>query len=181
MPRLADPRKLTAWRQRFERFSKSGLAVVPFCEREGVSPASFYYWRKKLRFNRWTRSAAERHSGPRGRPTDRRLRLRSGPAEGRGRFQQVAVIPGTSPVPATALATSLPGGMVCIRLPFGTRIEVSAEGVGALRAVIAEVVRADRGLEGLTAAFGGQMMRPDCAWEAAGRADCDRGVGAASC
>mgnify|MGYP001606533524 CR=1 FL=1 len=43
---------------------------------------------------------------------------------------------------------------VCIQLPCGTRIEIDAGELDALRAVVAEVVRADR------------------AWEAAGRADC---------
>ena len=37
-----------AWRARLERFAQSGLAVVRFCAREGVSVASFYYWRKRL-------------------------------------------------------------------------------------------------------------------------------------
>lgn len=36
------------WRERLRRFSKSGLSVARFCEREKVSPASFYQWRRKL-------------------------------------------------------------------------------------------------------------------------------------
>ena len=169
MPRPSDLRKLAVWRERFERFSSSGLAAGPFCAREGVSTASFYTWRKKLSLNGRSRSATE------GRP-----RLRTGPAERRGRFQQVALIPGTSPVPATAPATCLPAGMVCIQLPCGTRIEVSAEDLDVLRAVIAEVVRADGGLEGVMPTFGRQMMRAPCGWTI-GRADCGRGVGTASC
>lgn len=171
MPRPSDPRKLAVWWERFERFSKAGLAVGPFCTREGVSTASFYHWRKKLRLNGWAQSATERHSGPRSGPTDRDTRLRTGGAEGRGWFQQVAVIPGTSPVPPTAAATRLPAGMVGIQLPCGTRIELSAEDGGALRAVIAEVVRTDRGLDAVMPVFGGQVVR----------AGYGRGVGTASC
>ena len=49
MSRPSDPRKLAVWRERLKRFSSSGLAVGPFCSREGVSTASFYNWRKELR------------------------------------------------------------------------------------------------------------------------------------
>ena len=48
MPRSTDTRKLALWRERFSRFSRGELAVGPFCAREGVSVASFYYWREKV-------------------------------------------------------------------------------------------------------------------------------------
>ena len=48
MSRSTDTRKLALWRERFERFSLGGLGVEPFCARERVSVASFYYWRKKV-------------------------------------------------------------------------------------------------------------------------------------
>jgi len=48
MSRSTDPRKLALWRERFERFSLGELAVGPFCARERVSVASFYYWREKV-------------------------------------------------------------------------------------------------------------------------------------
>jgi hypothetical protein len=148
MPRLADPRKLAAWRERFERFSKSGLAVGPFCEREGVSVASFYHWRKKLKPARQYRRGTDGH--PR----------RS--AGHRGTFRQVAMVPaGPGSVPA------MPA--ICIQLPCGTRIEVGAEDLDALRTVVAEVVRADCGLEGVMPVLGRPMMRAG------------RGVDAASC
>ena len=37
------------WRQRTERQGTSGLSIVAFCRREGVSPAAFHAWRRKLR------------------------------------------------------------------------------------------------------------------------------------
>ena len=129
MSRPSDPKKLAMWRERFERFSRSGLAVARFCAREGVSTASFYNWRKRLGHKGRRRSATERHP-----------RLRADLAAGRGRFQQVAVVPGTSRMLPAASA-------ICIQLPCGTRIEVGAEDLDAVRTVVAEVVRADRGRE----------------------------------
>lgn len=126
MPRLADPRKLAAWRQRFERFSKSGLAVVPFCEREGVSTASFYHWRKKLK-------PARQHR----RRTDGHPRRSAGLAGHGGIFRQVATVPaGSGFVPA------MPA--ICIQLPCGTRIELGGGDLDVLRTVIGEVARAGR-------------------------------------
>ena len=46
MARPSDPKKLAVGRERFERFSSSGLAVARFCARERFSVASFYNWRK---------------------------------------------------------------------------------------------------------------------------------------
>jgi len=148
MPRLADPRK-----QRFERFSKSGLAVVRFCEREGVSVASFYHWRKKLKSARQHRRGADGH--PR----------RSADLAGHGGiFRQVAVVPaGPGFVPA------MPA--ICIEFPCGTRIELGGGDLDVLRTVIGEVVRADCGPEGVMPVLGRSMMRADRA----------RGVGVASC
>jgi len=102
------------WRVRFDRFARLGLSVVEFCSREGVSVASFYYWRKKLE--------AE---GQRGRSEAPRRRRSGAPA-----FQPVTVVA----APA-----------VSIHLPGGARIEVRAEELDAVRAVIAEVARVDAG------------------------------------
>ena len=37
-----------AWRLRMARRARSSVSVAAFCKREGVSPASFYYWRRRL-------------------------------------------------------------------------------------------------------------------------------------
>lgn len=118
MSRSSDPKKLAMWRERFERFSSSGIPVGQFCSRERVSVASFYHWRKKL--------------GPKGR----RRRMTGG----HGVFQQVTVAPA-----ASGLVPAAPA--ICIQLPCGTRIEVGAGDLDAVRTVVAELARADRGYE----------------------------------
>ena len=47
--RRPDPAAHHLWQQRLERFRKSGLTVLAFCDRERISPASFYVWRRRLR------------------------------------------------------------------------------------------------------------------------------------
>ncbi len=116
MGRRPDAGKYAAWRKRLKRFSRSGLTVARFCGGERVSMASFYLWRKKLGHK------------------DRRRRV----TNGRGAFQRVAVVP-------AALRVVPRSAAICIQLPCGTRIEVGAEDLDAVRAVVAEVARAGRG------------------------------------
>lgn len=127
MSRPSDPKKLAVWRERFERLSRSGLTVARFCARERVSVALFYHWRKKLG------QAALR----------RRVPAR------RGIFRQVTVVPVPPLVVPTApgVAPSPAVSSVSIQLPCGTRIEVHAEHLDAVRAVVGELARAGRGLE----------------------------------
>jgi hypothetical protein len=47
--RRPDPATHHHWQQRLDRFRTSGLTVAHFCEREGISSASFYAWRRRLR------------------------------------------------------------------------------------------------------------------------------------
>ena len=49
MGRQTDPRKAAAWERRLDRFGESGLTVARFCDREGVSIATYHYWQRKLR------------------------------------------------------------------------------------------------------------------------------------
>jgi len=121
MSRSSDSRKLTVWRGRVERFSSSGVPVGRFCARERVSVASFYYWRKKLRPGSVARAMGRRRQAP-----------DQSASEHAGLFRPVTVVPATS--------------AVRIHLPGGTRIEVGAEHAEVVRAVVAEVVRLDRGV-----------------------------------
>jgi len=134
MSRSSDPTKPAVWRERLERFSSCGLGVAPFCAREGVSVASFYHWRKKLG-----------HKG--GRMTDGHPRGRTGSARGRGVFQPVAVVPAARGLVPVASGLVPAARAVSIQMPCGTRIEVDAGDLDALRTVVAEVARADRGHE----------------------------------
>lgn len=38
-----------AWADRIDRFEQAGQTIAQFCAAEGVSPACFYRWRRKLR------------------------------------------------------------------------------------------------------------------------------------
>ena len=44
-----DPALQHLWRQRLQRFERSGLSAVAFCAKEGVSAPPFYAWRRRLR------------------------------------------------------------------------------------------------------------------------------------
>jgi transposase len=46
--RRPDPATRHLWQQRLDRFRTSGLTVADFCERERISTASFYAWRRRL-------------------------------------------------------------------------------------------------------------------------------------
>lgn len=48
MGRGSDSPKGQEWQRRLARFGRTRLSVVEFCRDEGVSPASFYQWRRKL-------------------------------------------------------------------------------------------------------------------------------------
>ncbi|QEH35385.1 hypothetical protein OJF2_39370 [Aquisphaera giovannonii] len=48
MARPRDPQLERTWSRRLERHGVSGLSIAEFCEREGLAPASFYYWRRRL-------------------------------------------------------------------------------------------------------------------------------------
>ena len=49
MTRKVNQVLLARWRQRLARQPASGLSIVAFCRREGVSDASFHAWKRKLR------------------------------------------------------------------------------------------------------------------------------------
>ena len=47
MPKRPDPDKARLWQQRFRRFHQAGLSVSDFCSQEGVSVATFYFWKRR--------------------------------------------------------------------------------------------------------------------------------------
>jgi hypothetical protein len=48
MARPKDPHLERIWRQRLLRQTSSGLSIPAFCAREGVSSASFHFWKRRL-------------------------------------------------------------------------------------------------------------------------------------
>jgi len=74
MARPKDPNLERAWRQRLQRHSTSGKTISAFCEREGVSCASFQAWKRRL-----TARSLRTHPEP---PLFVPLHLDTHPAEG---------------------------------------------------------------------------------------------------
>ena len=48
MSRSPDPARRELWQERMDRYHRGQLSVTDFCQRERISTASFYQWRKKL-------------------------------------------------------------------------------------------------------------------------------------
>lgn len=138
MSRWTDSRKLALWRNRFKRFSRGELAVGPFCAREQVSVASFYYWREKV----GEVGCASDDRGRKAREADRVRQDRS-QADQRSVFQPVTVVPAGS----TALTTEA-AAAVRIELPCGTRIEVGTGDLEVVRTVVNVVARSSDGRHG---------------------------------
>jgi len=82
MARSVSGRKTLEWQRRLRRFHKSRQSVVAFCRQEGVSPPSFYVWRKRLQEACPERSAVKPPAG----------------------FRSVRI------VPAAGVSVQLPGG-----------------------------------------------------------------------
>ena len=117
----SDSPKAVAWRRRVRRFGRSGMTVVRFCEEEGVSTASFYRWRNRLAEQELpTRNADARRSATTG-------------VEQTSVFQPVRVTRAETPI--------------SIQLPGGVRVEVPAENLDAVRAVLGELLRQDATLD----------------------------------
>ena len=114
MAQSSDSTKAAAWRRRVRRFGLAGTTVNRFCEKEGVSAASFYRWRKKL--------AVQKQTTRCGKPTTR-------DGNHTPAFQTVRVTP-------TDAAVS-------IQLPGGAKIDVPTANLDAVRVVLGELLQHD--------------------------------------
>ena len=84
MARSLSDRKAQEWQQRFVRFENSRQSTIEaFCRQEGISPQSFYLWRKRL-----ARSPAAQPTASPAREAFRPVRL----------------------LPAAGVSVQLPGG-----------------------------------------------------------------------
>jgi transposase-like protein len=110
------------WQERLRRYARSGVAVAEFCDREGISAPSFYQWRRRLA-EASARSRQKRSPPAHGGETD--------PV-----FRQVTL--------------SGSGGVVAVELPSGVRLELPAENLPLVRAVVSELLQAEQ-----TATLGG--------------------------
>lgn len=108
--------KMTAWRGRIRRFEKSAMTVPQFCEAEGVSRSAFYIWRKKVQEQ--SRSDLDEH---------RAESWSRDPQPVSARFASVVISAAHPPV--------------AVRLPGDVCIEVPADNLAALQAVVAEVMQ----------------------------------------
>src|SRR4051794_39769298 len=97
--RRPDPALEDLWRQRLQRFERSGLSALAFCADEGVSTATFYAWRLRLR-----------------QPPDLRPAGPDGAADGDARLVPVRLL-SVAPVEVV-----LPGGLV-LRLAPGCDLD----------------------------------------------------------
>lgn len=92
-----------AWRERLKRYEGCGLTVEAFCRREGVSPSSFYRWKRRLG-----------NSGA------------SSPAQNNARDEAPLFVPVEISPPASAeVRIVLPGGAV-VHVPEGSAKDVLA-------------------------------------------------------
>ena len=106
--------KSAVWRERLRRYARSGLTVAEFCRREGVSVPSFYQWRRRLAD---ASPVAGSTRSPRGPGSD-----------ATAAFQQV-LLGGA--------------GVVAIELPSGIRVELPADRLPLVRAVVADLLGAE--------------------------------------
>jgi hypothetical protein len=51
MARTPNPQLHALWRERLRRQADSGLTIVRFCAREGLSTATFHSWKRRLRLS----------------------------------------------------------------------------------------------------------------------------------
>ena len=121
------------WRQRVERQRESGLSIATFCRREGVSPASFHAWKRKLRTSvpaRRSRKAAamQRPQTQRGTVTERPGRppspMRSATATRSANFLQLPVLGARS------------SAWIELTLVDGTIVRVPQQNLAALHTVL---------------------------------------------
>ena len=107
MTKMSRAARTRLWLDRLNRQVTSGLTVAQFCQRENISPPSFYQWRRRL---------TPRVESPANQRTHKRpQRPKRKPVDG---FAELIVQPATSMAQAT-----LPGGIV---VSLGSQPDIAA-------------------------------------------------------
>lgn len=104
MGRAADEGVTLAWERRIEKQRRSRLPIAEFCSQEGVSAASFYAWRRRLR------------------------------GAGSAEPQSPLFVPVELPMPGMAaggVRIELPGGAI-LSLPAGASVELVTAAIRAI-------------------------------------------------
>ena len=110
------------WRQRIERQRQSGLTVAEFSQQEGVSPKTFYAWKRKLRGSSRSRSKRTARQQPTRTPGPSAGPRSKAPSD--ATFVQLPLVrPQTSPWNALGLVE-------------GTIIRVPQQNMAALQTVL---------------------------------------------
>jgi transposase-like protein len=122
------------WRQRMRRQLASGLSIAEFCRTEGVSPHSFYVWKRKL-----GETASARHSSRGGERTRRFWKRRGVVQPRRGQGQASACLGGVAhpaeflQLPVTAVR---PSPWIELALADGTVVRLPQQNLAALVSVL---------------------------------------------
>lgn len=169
MARRRDGRKRWQWQRRMERFERTGQSVAEFCRGEGVCPASFYQWRRRLSETSgpsvgevpaatsgrlaaavpaaagllaWRQSGKEGQRGNGRRGNDRREKgVRRG-------MRTARPTPNSTRASGDSSGGFLPvrlvgSASVAVELPGGARMEIPTSDTAALQVAIEALVQAD--------------------------------------
>lgn len=122
MAQKVNPELRGTWRNRIEAQGQSGLTVAEFCEREGVSSATFYGWKRKLRTGR----SRQTRKAPAGEKRGARpyRQVKSSATRSNGPFVQL-------PLPVAAASP-----WIEVVLAEGTVVRLPQQNLAALQTVL---------------------------------------------
>lgn len=134
MARKLNPVLWNQWRQRLERQRVSRLPITAFCRREGVSPAVFHAWKRKLR------NSASARRPSRDAATEQRPRKRHAKAPQRRASHVSLPSPATPAHPAEFLQLPVQSvrssPWIELMLIDGTIVRVPQENLAALTTLL---------------------------------------------
>ena len=122
--------QLQLWRKRFQEYSSESCTVDQFCKQVGITPATFYYWRKKLADRDVVRPSSLRSAS--GRPDS---------ISSQSRPEVKAAAHFESFVPVRIARAVEVNSEVVVRLPSGAQVLIPTSAAEVISAVIAQVCR----------------------------------------